>query len=445
MAGNFGNPYLDQKYDAIRLQGDVARQQAVRAGLENDFIRSHPAFNPVANETASMAALRQAQAGEATGAGALYGAQAGQAHENLFGPSMTAGAQTGLIGAQTIGQNILNTPSYPIPTFAAGTPDIPRFNLGTSENYKKGKGKVPGKGDGTKDTQPAMLAPGEAVLNKGAAEHLGRHNIDLLNAIGLSKMGMPGVADNQGQQPGMAAGNQEPSSNVPGYADGDALIQRIPTNPGKPPGPPAPQTPGYAGGTSTITPLDTTDRRNLMPGNPNAGFWGNQGQVGQSGNTALRESLGLGVTRQIPAAPSSAPKPPGYKKGTSDVKGTDTEDNRAKTANKEAKGATGADTEDDRAKTYNYKKGTSKVPPRAGKATPAKPAAKAKEPTLPPGHLAVHPAVLHALLNMPHGGMPAPGSAMPMPMPMPPAAGVGQTPFQLGGNATMLPRQGGGQ
>lgn len=54
--------------------------------------------------------------------------------------------------------------------------------------YSHGTSHVPGHGDGTVDTVPAMLAPGEAVLNKGAAEHMGRGMIAALNKLGLSKM-----------------------------------------------------------------------------------------------------------------------------------------------------------------------------------------------------------------------------------------------------------------
>ena len=53
---------------------------------------------------------------------------------------------------------------------------------------KDGHDKIPGKGDGTKDTVPAILAPGEAVLNKAAAEALGRHNIKKLNDAGVKAM-----------------------------------------------------------------------------------------------------------------------------------------------------------------------------------------------------------------------------------------------------------------
>lgn len=56
--------------------------------------------------------------------------------------------------------------------------------------FAKGTAKVPGKGDGTEDTVPTMLAPGEAVLNKHAAESLGRGFIDALNKVGAQKMGL---------------------------------------------------------------------------------------------------------------------------------------------------------------------------------------------------------------------------------------------------------------
>ncbi len=59
-----------------------------------------------------------------------------------------------------------------------------------SLGLKKGITKVPGKGSGKVDKVPAKLAPGEAVLNKAAAEHLGRGVITALNALGRQKMGM---------------------------------------------------------------------------------------------------------------------------------------------------------------------------------------------------------------------------------------------------------------
>lgn len=69
-------------------------------------------------------------------------------------------------------------------------------NIGTS--LKHGTEKVPGKGDGTKDTVPAKLAPGEAVLNKAAAEFMGRGLIKKLNQMGMHKMGMMEPDDKPG-------------------------------------------------------------------------------------------------------------------------------------------------------------------------------------------------------------------------------------------------------
>jgi hypothetical protein len=63
---------------------------------------------------------------------------------------------------------------------------------GGTRLYSKGTARVPGKGSGTVDTVKAMLAPGEAVLNKGAAEHLGRPMIAALNAIGMVKADLGG-------------------------------------------------------------------------------------------------------------------------------------------------------------------------------------------------------------------------------------------------------------
>lgn len=57
--------------------------------------------------------------------------------------------------------------------------------------FAKGTARVPGKGDPRKDTVPAKLAPGEAVLNKPAADMAGRGLIAALNKLGAQKMGMP--------------------------------------------------------------------------------------------------------------------------------------------------------------------------------------------------------------------------------------------------------------
>lgn len=83
----------------------------------------------------------------------------------------------------------------------------------------QGATKVPGKGDGKTDTQPAMLAPGEAVLNRGAAEHLGRDTISLLNAIGARRMGLTIGDDSDTSTPnkGENAGVENQTGAPPGY------------------------------------------------------------------------------------------------------------------------------------------------------------------------------------------------------------------------------------
>lgn len=54
----------------------------------------------------------------------------------------------------------------------------------------KGIARVPGKGSSKVDSVKAMLAPDEAVLNKAAADTLGRGLISVLNAHGAQKMGL---------------------------------------------------------------------------------------------------------------------------------------------------------------------------------------------------------------------------------------------------------------
>lgn len=77
--------------------------------------------------------------------------------------------------------------------YSKGTPRVggmpsPQFSPADAHHFDNGATKVPGKGDGTVDKIPAMLAPGEAVLNRGAAEHVGRDKIAAINAIGHAKM-----------------------------------------------------------------------------------------------------------------------------------------------------------------------------------------------------------------------------------------------------------------
>lgn len=79
-------------------------------------------------------------------------------------------------------------------TRSMGLPDPrrPRIDIRPISplGFAKGTARVPGKGSGKKDTVPAKLAPGEAVLNKAAADNMGRGLIAALNTAGARKMGM---------------------------------------------------------------------------------------------------------------------------------------------------------------------------------------------------------------------------------------------------------------
>ena len=68
--------------------------------------------------------------------------------------------------------------------------------------YAAGVPRVPGYGTG--DTVPAMLTPGEAVLNRHAAQQLGRGNIAALNA--RAPMGIAGALANLKRRPKIAGG-----------------------------------------------------------------------------------------------------------------------------------------------------------------------------------------------------------------------------------------------
>jgi hypothetical protein len=77
------------------------------------------------------------------------------------------------------------------PGFAQGAASVqPMPNYPFGAGYLFGANEVPGQGSGQTDTVPAMLAPHEAVLNKAAADILGRGLIAALNTQGVKQMGM---------------------------------------------------------------------------------------------------------------------------------------------------------------------------------------------------------------------------------------------------------------
>lgn len=84
--------------------------------------------------------------------------------------------------------------------------------------YGKGTSKVPGQGSGQVDSVPAVLAPGEAVLNKAAAEEVGRSKIAAANKKGAVKMGMVPESGKGGKKADVlhaAAGRFNVGTNAP--------------------------------------------------------------------------------------------------------------------------------------------------------------------------------------------------------------------------------------
>ncbi len=122
---------------------------------------------------------------------------------------------------------------------AAGNADIQP--MGEEMGFAAG-GPVPGQGDGTQDMVDSKLAPGEAVLNKAAAEFLGRDLIDRINqagaiAMGLSQKPNQPTAQPAGQ-PGIPVGPGDAGApSMPGNAAGNKMIKG--KAPGKPAGKPA--------------------------------------------------------------------------------------------------------------------------------------------------------------------------------------------------------------
>ena len=88
------------------------------------------------------------------------------------------------------------TTSTPSPAMGSPSPtpnaDL-RAKMGYGVKAAGGLDKVPGKGNPGVDKVPAVLAPGEAVLNAGAANHMGRGAIAALNALGAHAMAAQGT------------------------------------------------------------------------------------------------------------------------------------------------------------------------------------------------------------------------------------------------------------
>lgn len=181
--------YLDRKYDILQQDAN-SRTTAANAGATQSY---------------AQAGLTNTQAGQLPADSAAHRALEGTqgAYNTALGDE--AKARSGLYDTQT--QSAIHN---------LGSSGINPGSLFHLFGFSHGTSAVPGQGTGTVDTTPAMLAPGEAVLNKAAAEHLGRHTIDLLNALGQVKMGTVGQTPQEQPQQGAAPGYAKGTSDVPG-------------------------------------------------------------------------------------------------------------------------------------------------------------------------------------------------------------------------------------
>ncbi len=92
--------------------------------------------------------------------------------------------------------------------------DFSNYLFGGAAGKAKGTPRISGEGSGKVDTVPAMLAPGEAVLNKSAAEILGRGLIAALNRAGAAQMGMPAGDENAPRGYAIGSPNVAPVASV---------------------------------------------------------------------------------------------------------------------------------------------------------------------------------------------------------------------------------------
>jgi hypothetical protein len=235
MAGLFSQDQINSIVNA-GVTGSAERAQAAQTGAGAQLLNAQgtSAFNLAnAAEVAKNAAAQRALQGANTG---LLGAQTletqtstkeiapnaashrafeqasganaqSQADTTIGNRNDTVNANLGVnksvtpqgVAGQTGQQRLAPNTSFPTglvvdPTTSLLAPITTAYNAGvnlfTGPAGARGMIRVPGKGDGSTDTYKTKLAPGEAVLNKGAAEHIGRDTIAVLNTIGRAKMGM---------------------------------------------------------------------------------------------------------------------------------------------------------------------------------------------------------------------------------------------------------------
>jgi hypothetical protein len=183
---------------SIQASGAGARESGARAGLygTESGIQALGFTNVFGDANTGYSTNPGGPAASSTGGDTLHPATAALMHHIMTGGGNVNGQQLGagsfgpagsgiqllggqggggqLPGAGSLGDGFAD-PKQP-GFYAKGTPMVP--------------GKAPAKGD--TDTVPAMLTPGEAVLNTHAAELMGRDKIAKANAVGnaMKKGGM---------------------------------------------------------------------------------------------------------------------------------------------------------------------------------------------------------------------------------------------------------------
>lgn len=405
--------YLGTKYDILRQQANSDETlKRAQAALTTSQAETNP------QEAAAREAQGYGAASQGKGFGAYYSALAETQ------PSLAA-SEVGLRGAQGDEASATAAGTRAQTNFLGSgiSPELLKLiqgrlgQGGLSKGTSEVDGPAPEKGAATTDTTPAMLTPGEAVLNVGAAEHLGRGTIDVLNAIGQLKMGSSGNAT--ATKGPVTKADKAGAGGIPGYSDGYSDV------------------PGYALGTPNVqNPVTFGTGGASAPSQPkpidpiagNGGTWVSQGA---GGNNSIRQATGMkGVERlgfadgtsQVPSPPQtltlsdgkpsslSMPQPISpadaagrkrqlnYAEGTSAVPDTSYHNDTVM----KARGSAVA----------GYAKGTSKVPAKGGK--PGKD--KGGEVT---------PEMIAKIVSLGKGGggLTPPGQGSPMPMNMPQLGG----------------------
>ncbi len=222
--GDF-NDWMAQKYAAIGEHADAAMlsAQAQAAGVGPATMHGQAALTQAAGQAAYDRSLAQKNAAETqqvaptaqsernrTAATAYYLRRQGQGINTTanepgnYGDAALNKLHNILNGVGTQYDTPLASPTVTAPPNVSVDP-LAGFATGTA-NYDAGTSHIPGQGSGKVDTVPAMLAPGEAVLTKGAAEEVGRDKIKQLNTKDNIKRGMVPSPKQTTGQPVHAAG-----------------------------------------------------------------------------------------------------------------------------------------------------------------------------------------------------------------------------------------------